>query len=139
MSIIYIYKFNNNSIARFPSQKLLEIVLDSKLNFSSCVDEKIKKCSKLIGLIRRLSVNLPQKGLLTMYKSFMRPHFDYGNIVYDKPNNESFQSKIEKVQYRRCLAITGAMQGTSKEKKYNELGLHSLADDGTVNLFSFRK
>ena len=70
MSIIYIYKFNNNSIAKFPSQKLLEIVLDSKLNFSSCVDEKIKKCSKLIGLIRRLSVNLPQKGLLTMYKSF---------------------------------------------------------------------
>ena len=136
MSIIY--KFNNNSITKFPSQKLLEIVLDSKLNFNSCVDEKIKKCSKLIGLIRRLSVNLPQKGLLMMYKSFMRPHLDYGDIVYDKPNNESFQSKIEKVQYRRCLAITGAMQGTSKGKKY-ELGLHSLADDGTVNLFSFRK
>ena len=46
--------------------------------------------------------------------------------MYDKPNNENFQNKIEKVQYKACLAITGAMQGTSKKRTYNELGLHSL-------------
>ena len=48
-------------------------------------------------------------------------------VIYDKPNNENFQNKIEKVQYRACLAITGAIQGTSREKIYDELGLHSLA------------
>ena len=63
---------------------------------------------KLIGLIRRLSVNLPRNALLTIYKSFIRPHLDYGDILYDKPNNENFQNKIEKVQYRACLAITRA-------------------------------
>ena len=35
--------------------------------------------------------------------------------------------KIEKVQYTACLAITGAIQGTSKKRLYNELGLHSLS------------
>ena len=30
------------------------------------------------------------------------------------------------MHYRACLAITGAIQGTSKEKIYDELGLHSL-------------
>ena len=33
---------------------------------------------------------------------------------------------MEKVQYRACLAITGGIQGTSREWLYEELGLHSL-------------
>ena len=80
----------------------------------------------MIGLIRRLSVNLPRNALLTIYKSFIRPHLDYGDILYDKPSNDNFQSKMEKVQYRACLAITGGIQGTSRERLYDELGLHSL-------------
>ena len=78
--------------------------------------KKIKKCNKLIGLIRRLSVNLPRKVLLTIYKSIIRPHLDYGDILCDKTNNENFQDKIEKVQYRACLATTGTIQGTSKQQ-----------------------
>ena len=39
-----------------------------------------------------------------------------------------FVKKIESVQYKACLAITGAIQGTSQEKLYQELGLESLSD-----------
>ena len=109
-----------------PIKSTLGIVLDSKFNFSAHVDEKIKKWNKIIGLIRRLSVTLPRNALLTIYKTFVRPHLDYGDILYDKPNNENFQNKLEKVQYRACLAITGAIQGTSRTKLFDELGLHSL-------------
>ena len=119
-------KFINNNISKCPHQKHLGIVLDSKLNFNAHVDQKIKKYNRMIGLIRRLSINLPRNALLTIYKSFVRPHLDYGDILYDKPNNENFQNKLEKVQYRPCLAITGAIQGTSRIKLYDELGLHSL-------------
>ena len=38
----------------------------------------------------------------------------------------SFHQKLESIQYNACLAITGAMRGTSKEKLYQELGLESL-------------
>ena len=69
------------------------IVLYSKLDFKFNVDQKIKKCNKLIGLIRRLSVNVPRNALLTIYKSFIRPHLDYGDILHDKPENENFQKK----------------------------------------------
>ena len=40
--------------------------------------------------------------------------------------NLSFQQKLESIQYRACLAITGAIRGTSREKIYQELGLESL-------------
>ena len=84
----------------------------------------MKKCNKLIGLMKRLSINLPRNALLTIYKSFIRPHLDYGDILYDNPNSENFQSKLEKVQYRACFVITGAIKGTSRERLYDELGLH---------------
>ena len=76
--------------------------------------------------MKRLSINLPRDALLTIYQLFIRPHLDYGDILYDNPNNENFQSKLEKVQYRACLAITGTIKGTSRETLSNELGLHSL-------------
>ena len=84
------------------------------------------KCNRIIGLIRGLSITLPRNVLLTIYKSFVRPHLNYGDIVYDKRNNENFQNELEKVQYGDCLATTGALQGTSTTKLDDELGLHSL-------------
>ena len=119
-------KFSNNNMSKCPHQKHLGIALDSKLNFNAHVDQKIKKCNKMIGLIRRLSISLTRNALLTIYKSFVRPHLDYGDILYDKPNNENFQNKLEKVQDRACLVITDTIQGTSRIKLYDELGLHSL-------------
>ena len=47
-------------------------------------------------------------------------------LIFDQPENESFSSKIERVQYNASLTITGAIRGTSQEKLYQELGLESL-------------
>ena len=56
--------FNNNVTKKYPHHKHLEIVLDSKLDSEFHVDQKSKKCNKLIGLIRRLSVTVPRNALL---------------------------------------------------------------------------
>ena len=80
----------------------------------------------MIRIIKTLSVNIPPNAFLRIYKSFIRRHLDYGDIVYDKPKNDSFKSKIENIQYKACIAITGAIQGRSCEHLYKELGLESL-------------
>ena len=108
-----------------------------KLNLNTHIDQKTKKCNKLTGVMKRLLINLPRSALLTIYKSFIRPHLEYGDILYDKPDHESFQSKMEKVQYKACQAITGAIQGTSREKLYEELGLHSLVERRRRNKLIF--
>ena len=90
-------KFNERITTKCNHQKHLGIIIDQNLNVNTHIDQKIKKCNKLIDLIKRISVNLPQNALLTLYKSFLRPHLDLW--LYDKPNNEDFQNKIEKVQY----------------------------------------
>ena len=85
----------------------------------------MSKALKGIGIIKKLSRNLPRHSLVTIYKSFVRPHLDYGDIIYDQPNNESFTQKIERIQYNAALAITGAIKGTSQSKLYSELGFES--------------
>ena len=59
-----------------------------KLNFKLHIKEKISKAMKGIYIIKKLSNVLPRKS--TIYKSFVRPHLDYGDLIYDQPNNESF-------------------------------------------------
>ena len=66
---------------------------------------------------------LPRKKSVTIYKVFLRPHLDYGDILYDQAFNNSFNDRLESIQYNECLAITGAIRGTSKEKLYQELGV----------------
>ena len=73
----------------------------------------------MIDLIRRLSVNLCRNAFLPIYKSFIRPHLEYGDILYDKPNTDNFQKIMEKVLCRVFLAITGGIQQTSTERLYD--------------------
>ena len=120
--------FNKSNVASSPSVKHLGMLLDSRLNFNEHVHSKMNKCYKIIRLIKNFSIHLPREALLRIYKSFVRPNLDYGEIIFDKPNNESFKSRIESIQYKACIAITGAIQGTSRERLYRELGLESLSD-----------
>ena len=82
--------FNNNKIKSAHAEKHLGLILDSKLDFNQHIDDKINKCNKVIGTMRRLSMTLSRKSLLTIYKSFIRPLLDYADIIYDKPCNETF-------------------------------------------------
>ena len=56
----------------------------------------------------------------------MRPQIDYGGMIYDQPQNESFCENIESVQYKVTLVIAGAIPGTSRDKIYQKLGLETL-------------
>ena len=55
----------------------------------------------------------------------MRPHLDYDDVIFDKAYNNSFQQRLESLQYKPSLGMTGAIKG-STEKLYQELGLESL-------------
>ena len=60
-----------------------QMFLDSKLNFKEHIQNGVNKVSKTMGLLRKLQKMLPKPLLLTIYKSFIRPHLDYGAIIYN--------------------------------------------------------
>ena len=118
--------FNNNNVSETNSQKHLSAVLDNRLSFEDHLKMTLNKVNKTIGLRRKLHNILPRSALLIIYKSFIRLHLDYGDIIYDQAYNASFHQNLELSQYNSCLAITGAIRGTSGEKLYEGLGLESL-------------
>ena len=69
--------FNGTKVQLANSQKHLVLIL----------------CKQIGGIMKRLSLVLSRKSLLTIYKYFVRPNLDYADIFYDKPFNESFKRK----------------------------------------------
>ena len=78
------------------------------------INEKNEKATKAVNVIRKMNLLLPRSSLLIIYKSFVRPHLNYGDVIYDQPNNSCLSRKIETIQYYAALATAGAIRGTSK-------------------------
>ena len=66
--------------------------------------------------------HLHERSLRIVYNDYESSFVDYGDILCDQVFNSPFRDRLKSVQYKACLAITGAVRGISKEKLYQELG-----------------
>ena len=115
--------FSEVPVQRSVSQKHLGLHLHQKLDFSK-FNKKTSKAQKGISVIKKRDDILPRNALLTIYKSSVRPHLDYGDIV--QSFLYSFSSKIEAFHYNAALAITNPVKRTSRMKLQKGLGIESL-------------
>ena len=60
------------------------MILDHKLDFQSHIREVILKARRGIGLIKYLSTYVSREVLDQVYKLYIRPHLDYGDIIYHR-------------------------------------------------------
>ena len=98
--------------------------------------------------ILRLRKYLPRTTLELIFKTIIRPHLEYGDIIchqLPKTTEFSFEAqlkplmqKIESLQYNAALAINGAWRGTSTDRIYEELGWETLTNCRWV-FFSYCK
>ena len=123
--------FNDIPVSRVSFQKHLGIYLDEKLNFNHHIKEKMTKAMKGIGVIKRLSKMLPRHSLLTIYKSFVRPHLDYGDTLYDQPNNKKF---CQKMRLFNTMLLWPLQVPSSQIKQQIRLRISSL-DGGSEDCF----
>ena len=75
--------FDNSPVIKTTHQK--HFILDEKN-----LKEKMSEAYKEIAVLRILQDFIPRNSLLTIIKSFIHPHLDYGAIIYNQPNNGSF-------------------------------------------------
>ena len=134
LTLYDLVSYSGVDVMQIDNHKHLGFILDSKMSYSKHIDGKIGKANQGIGVIKRLYNYLPRKALLQIYKSFIRPHLDYCDVLYHKPTyddfysnyyseraksdpintNYEFTNKIDSVQYNAALAITGCVRGTSR-------------------------
>ncbi len=124
-----VLELGNDETKTSSEHKHLGIILDSKLDFQSHIREAILKARRGIGLIRYLSKFVSRDVLDQMYKLYVRPHLDYGDIIYHRFDPEmhlEITKRLGQVQYSATLAVTGTWRSTSRQRLYQELGWETL-------------
>ena len=93
----------NSQVSQIESQKYLGLILHNQLNFNEHLKGVVDKISKTMGLIHKFQSILPQFSLFTIFKTFIRPHLDYGDMIYDQTYKVSFHRKLGSIQYSILL------------------------------------
>ena len=86
--------FNGSEVAIKLEHKHLGMILDSKLNFHSHIREAIIKARRGVRIIRFLSKYVSRDVLDQIYKLYVRPHLDYGDIITSMTQNLNLTSPI---------------------------------------------
>ena len=102
---------NESEVKIKDEQKHLGMILDSCLNFSSHVREKIISPRSGIGVIRYLSKYVSRDVLDQMYKLYVRPHLDYGDIIHHKHDPDLKANFTKKIRIYPVLSHTFCKRG----------------------------
>ena len=130
-SIHPILKLGDEIISTKSEHKHLGLTLDKKSNFKNHIREAIVKARRGIGLLKHLSKYVSREVLDQIYKLYVRPHLEYGDIIYHKydPDKQlNFTEQLEQAQYKAALAVSGAWKGTYRSRLLEELGWETLYD-----------
>ena len=98
------------------------MMFDSNLSYEHHIKSALNKVNKTIVFLCKFQLILPRHSLITIYKTFIWSHVDYGDVIYDLTFNESFHQRFESIQYNADIAITGTIRGTSSDMLFQELG-----------------
>ena len=73
--------FNGSTVTRVSEHKHLGLTITPNLSFEKHLYDKMNKAKKNIGSKKSLNKYLPLKTLDQMYRSLVRPHLEYCDII----------------------------------------------------------
>ena len=100
------YKMNNLDISKKGQEKDLGIVFSTKVQFKEHIHLISKKANKQLGIIKKVFTSRNPDTIISLYKSFVRPHLEYNSII-SSPYTKKNEKVIEKIQKRLCNIIYG--------------------------------
>lgn len=119
--------FGNVQLDNTDNHKHLGLTIQSNLKWDSHINAIASKVTMLLSCLNSFKYRLGRKALETMYKSFILPHFDYADIIWDSCS-DTLANKLEELHLHALRIITGLVRGTSHDKLYEESGFNSLKE-----------
>ena len=118
-SYMHLHKMSN-----VDKEKDLGVIIDSKLSFKAHIETKLAKAKQLLGIVRSTIKFMTGEIFIKLYKSIIRPHLEYADIVWS-PTTKEYQDKLEKFQ-RRATRIVPSLSGLSYKERLIKLKLPTL-------------
>jgi hypothetical protein len=120
-----ILSLKNAVITEVESHRHLGVDLEGYFSWGTHLRRISGKASKCVGLMRRVSREVPRECLENLYSTMVRPILEYGGLLYDgSPQYET--AYLDKVQREAALVCTGAYKHTKTINLMEEVGWDSL-------------
>ena len=120
--ISFSLKFGSDIIPIVTHHKHLGLNISSDLRFHYHMKETIKKANAALAPLYPVATHMSRLTLNQIYLSYIRPIFDYADVVYHGHITATDSLRLEKVQNRVARLITGAFRRTSTDALLRELG-----------------
>lgn len=106
--------FSNSPVQQTSTQKHLGLISDYEIYFWKRFKAICYKINKSKGTLRKLHNKLCQTLLSTIYKSFIRPYVDFGDVIHCQLFDCYFHQKLESIRCNAALVLTGAIRRTPR-------------------------
>ena len=120
----HVYTLSETALEETAAERDLGVFIDADLKFRRQAAAAVSKASQVMAVIRRSFQLLDKSTLPMLFKTLVRPHLEYGNIVWG-PFNRADQQLVERVQ-RRATKIVPELRHLSYPQRLRALKLPSL-------------
>ena len=122
-------QLNNHTIKTVRDHKHLGITFSKDLSWKVHIQEIAKKANRRLGILQPLKYKLDRKSLEVLYKSFVRPLLEYGDVIWHIPDpHNHLLNTLDKVHKTAAKLITGATTRCQTTDLLKEAGWESLAE-----------
>ena len=123
---------NNIAITKVDTFNYLGILLDSNLSWKSHTDMLVLKISTLIGVLHSVKKYFPKSILLTIYKSLITPHLNYGLLLWGNR-----RSRVNILQKKAIRVVNFSPYISHSEPIFKNLKLLNMDDLFTLKKIKF--
>ena len=113
------------------------MIFSKDLRFHSHINNIVKKVNITLGPLYPVAPYLPRPVLNQIYSTYIMPHFDYCDVIYDGLLTTGDCLRLERLQNRSARLVTGTLLRTSTDKLRSDLGWNSLKDRRKIHRIQF--
>ena len=115
-------RFGEKQITPVDSHKHLGLTLSTSLRFHDHINDIVKKVNATLGPLYPIAKYIPRKILSQIYTTYVRPFFDYSDIVYNGHLTVADATRLERLQNRAARLASGALLRTPTDRLLTDLG-----------------
>ena len=98
--------FDNTLVQLVDHHKHLGLTLSRDGSWHQHISNIIATASKILGTMKMMKFKLHRKTLNQIYLSYLRPHLEYGSLLWD--NCAQYEKEtLDKIQYEAARIVTG--------------------------------
>ena len=120
----YTYTMDGPPLDITDLERDLGVQIDTELKFREHASSAVSKATQILAVVRRSFALLDETTLPLLFKTLVRPHLEYGNLVWG-PFNRADQRRVERVQ-RRATRLVASIRHKPYEERLRCVSLPSL-------------